>query len=357
MVFGVALTLRIAGRVGAGMFAGKVADRFGVRRSMIAAAVASGSCTAFFYEVGAIWQIFALVLTLNVIDALFVPIYKSVIPTLVGPRLYPKALAAGTLAYELSNIAGPSLAALLIAAIGFRGNFLLDAASFVLVAAMAASLPRSVERQPEAPGEPRRKRRIRWGLAQMVERPRLRRSLLLQLGASLVGAYVFVATVGYVKTELDLSDSLYAVTMAAFGLGSCGGAILYGNLSGAKRVRAERAIFPGLLGGLALAALTPSWLVLLVAWVIAGFAYALANVRANEILVDASDEPERPHLFAAQFSLSHAGWGLAYPLAGWLETTIGFRGGAVVFLALLGVFVAGVLVARRRGGDPGAGAA
>lgn len=335
LVFGVALCLRIVARVGAGLFAGGVAERVGVRRSLVAAALLSAGCTAFFYEVGAIWQIYLLVFALNVIDAVFVPVYKAVIPDLVGAKLYPKALAAGTLAYELANIAGPALAALVIAAIGFRGNFLLDAATFTLVAGMAATLPKAVEHRSTDARESPLKRDWKWGAKEMLRRAGLRRSLMLTLQSSLLGAYAFVATVGYVKNELGLSDSDYAWTMAAFGLGSCGAALLYGNLKTAARGRTERFVFPGLAIALLIAVLGPGWSALLVAWAVGGSAYALANVRANELLVDASKPGERPRLFAAQFSLSHVGWGVAYPLAGWLETSVGFHWGAAVFLALL----------------------
>lgn len=42
---------------------------------------------------------------------------------------------------------------------------------------------------------------------------------------------------------------------------------------------------------------------------------------------------ERPTLFAAQFSLSHACWLIGYPLAGWL----GASQGMTVAFAVLGV--------------------
>ena len=44
---------------------------------------------------------------------------------------YPRALAIGSIAYDTANILGPSLAALVIAVAGFRGNFILDAITFL----------------------------------------------------------------------------------------------------------------------------------------------------------------------------------------------------------------------------------
>ncbi len=50
----------------------------------------------------------------------------------------------------------------------------------------------------------------------------------------------------------------------------------------------------------------------------------------------ANDE-DLPKLFAAQFTLSHACWLLAYPAAGWLANAYGFNAAFVVF-AIASVF-------------------
>ena len=47
-------------------------------------------------------------------------------------------------------------------------------------------------------------------------------------------------------------------------------------------------------------------------------------MRGSELLAANSDKQERPHIYAAHFALSHAGWGLTYPLAGLLTSRIGF---------------------------------
>ena len=48
-----------------------------------------------------------------------------------------------------------------------------------------------------------------------------------------------------------------------------------------------------------------------------------------------SDLDERPHIYAAHFSLSHAGWGLTYPLAGFTVTALGFETSVYLFAGLL----------------------
>jgi len=62
---------------------------------------------------------------------------------------------------------------------------------------------------------------------------------------------------------------------------------------------------------------------LLVAWVIAGLGYSAALTPSGRLLRRSAHPGDRPALFAAQFSLSHACWLIAYPLSGWLMTYVG----------------------------------
>ena len=83
-----------------------------------------------FFFADSVWQIYALAVVLNFGSAIFTPIYRAVIPGVVSEEQYPKALAVGSIAYDTANILGPSLAALVIALVGFRGNFIVDGLTF-----------------------------------------------------------------------------------------------------------------------------------------------------------------------------------------------------------------------------------
>ncbi len=61
----------------------------------------------------------------------------------------------------------------------------------------------------------------------------------------------------------------------------------------------------------------------------------MLGMRGSELLAAHSDSAERPHIYAVPFALSHAGWGLTYPLAGVLTTQIGFANAGWIFSALL----------------------
>ena len=332
LVLGIALAIRIAGRVFCGPFAGVIADRIGRKLTMTLASVLSAAIVSCFFIVSTVWQIYLFVLLLNIVDALFVPIYKATIPGVVGPKLYPRALASGTIAYELSNIAGPSLAAFVIAVIGFRGNFIIDALTFMGVAFVISKIkfPQSSAKSSE-----RKPRRISYGIRAMFNKQELRHSLWISWRAALVGAYIMVATVDYVKHILHLSDSAYAITMAAFGVGSALGGLGYARLPEAWRRCAIKLALVFIFIGIAIAFLLQGFYWLNLAWFVAGIGYSAYNVYANQLLADHTNEEERVHVYSAQFSLSHIAWGGAYPLAGIAAAYLGFQNGALLFGGLL----------------------
>ncbi|WOO43041.1 MFS transporter [Rubellicoccus peritrichatus] len=333
MIFGIALTIRIIGRVVASPFSPLLAEKFGSRILLASAALLSAGITLTFIGVNSVWQIYLVVLGLNLVDAVFVPLYKSVIPGLVGTRLYPKAQALGTVSYELSNVAAPALAALAIAWFGFRTNFVLDALTFLLVAIAIGSIREL--KQPAIKTKEKERSGAMTGFRMMWKRIPLRLSLIYSWITALAGSYVIVATISYAMGPLNLSAVGYAWIMAAFGLGSTLGALLFGWMNEHTRHTLFRLSPLAMALGLGISGLGESVTMLALAWIISGLGYGMANVGVNQMLAEHATESERPHVFAAQFSFSHAAWGLFYPLAGWTSTTIGFMPGAILFTLVI----------------------
>lgn len=93
---------------------------------------------------------------------------------------------------------------------------------------------------------------------------------------------------------------------------------------------------------------TPSLPVLAAVWIGFGLASSLVLTPGGLVITRSAQKEDRAAVFAAQFSLSHAGWLLAYPLAGWLATWVSLEAAmlvlsvacAVVTLAALRVWPA-----------------
>ena len=330
-VLGITLAIRIIVFVLCAPWAGLVADRFGARTIMIVSDLFRAGIVVGFFFVGDVWHIYALAVLLNLGAAIFTPVYKAIIPGITTVEQYPRALALGSVAYDTANILGPSLAGLTIAFFSFRGNFVADSATFLLSAALIFGLPRLAT--PNAGSKP--KISIGHGIAAMFQRWQLRETLYLALQTSVAGGFVLVATVDFIKGQLALPDTSYAWAMASYGIGSVIGATTYGKMSQLARNLLVYAAAPAMIAALVGAGLFQRFEPLLVAWAFAGAGQSILGIRGNEILAANSADDERPHIYAAHFSLSHAGWGFTYPLAGFLVSGIGFSWSAYVFAALL----------------------
>lgn len=91
-----------------------------------------------------------------------------------------------------------------------------------------------------------------------------------------------------------------------------------------------------------LPATSPSWVALMVTWLFLGAATALILTPSARLLRRSSNETNRPAVFAAQFSLSHACFIITYPTAGILGALVGIPATALV---LAGVGAVAALVA------------
>jgi MFS family permease len=88
----------------------------------------------------------------------------------------------------------------------------------------------------------------------------------------------------------------------------------------------------------------PGWPLLIGLWCLFGVAYAGLVTPGGRLLRRSADSDDLPFLFAAQFSLSHVCWLVAYPLAGWVGARLGLGS---AFVALSGVALLGLSFAWR----------
>ena len=65
----------------------------------------------------------ALSLVVGVTDALSMPSFQSIVPTIVAREQIPSAIALNTTQFNLSRILGPALAGMLMARVGIAGAF------------------------------------------------------------------------------------------------------------------------------------------------------------------------------------------------------------------------------------------
>ncbi|WP_421726320.1 MFS transporter [Bauldia sp.] len=335
VVLGTALAIKMIVYVGFAPFAGVIASRMPRRTFLVALDVVRAALVLALPFVDAVWQIYVIVAVLQTASALFTPTFQATISDiLTDERDYTRALALSRLAYDLENLLSPALAAVLVALVGFPWLFAGTAIGFLLSAALVILV-----RLPALHARRDRLQSVARGLRVYRETPRLRGVFAVNLAVAAAGAMVLVNTVVLVRGILGLDDTAVAVALSAFGGGSMLAALALPRLlerTGDRTVMIAAAAGAAvlLLAGspvLAFAGSAALWPALLSLWAMLGFCYAAAQVPVGRVLRRSSHSEDRPAVFAAQFSLSHAGWLVAYPLAGWLGEAAGMPTTFLVF--------------------------
>lgn len=298
-----------------------------------------------------IWQIYLLIALLQSASACFTPLFQSLIPQILPEeRDYTRALSLSRLAYDLESLLSPALAAVLLTLISFHGLFAGTSVGFFIsgLLVLSATFP-IVAATRNATGPYARAFR---GMRIYLRTPRLRGLLALSLCAAAGGAMVFVNTVVIVRSVLHGGDREVAWALAAFGAGSMAIALqlpkLLDRMSDRRVMLTSAMIMAGSL--IIASALWQSqdgrigWGTLLPLWSVLGMAYAGLVTPGGRLLRRSAEAGDLSFLFAAQFSLSHVCWLLAYPLAGWVGTRLGL---GIALIALSGVAMAGWLIAWR----------
>ncbi|WP_299888275.1 MFS transporter [uncultured Ruegeria sp.] len=333
MVLGTALTIKMLAYVGIAPLAAAFAEQLDRRKmlvflDLVRAVVAL--CLPFVTEV---WQIYVLIFVLQSASAGFTPAFQATIPdVLPDERDYTRALSLSRLAVDMESLLSPMLAAALLVFLSFEslfwGTSLGFVASAVLVVSVALPSPKAIRRKGIYD-------RTTRGIRIYLATPRLRGLLALSWSAAALSAMVIVNTVVIVRTDLGLSESAVAIALAGFGGGSMIAAFALPSLL--DQFEDRRVMLTGSAIGIAsmataafLSAMAPITLSLLtILWGLVGFGYAVTLTPSGRLLTRSAPAEDRPALFAAQFTLSHACWLVLYPLAGWLMT----RFGATVALA------------------------
>jgi MFS family permease len=232
-----------------GFVSGVVADRFDNRRLVMttqaAAMLVSIALTVMaISNVDRLWLVYlvaALGGTALVFDA---PGRHALTFQLVGREELSNAVALNSSLFNASRVIGPSIAGVVIAAVGVSACFALNAASFLAVLAALAAMRRHDLFPVERAAPPTVLRGIREGLAYAWHTPRVRLVLAITLVVTTVGFNFHVLVPVLAAQTLHAGARTFGLLSAAFGAGALVGALMSAALG--------RASWKALVGGLVL---------------------------------------------------------------------------------------------------------
>ena len=307
------------------------------------AGVVLGSALALaFVRISNVSEIYLLIFLLNACSAGFTPIYQAAVPDLLRDSAeYTKGLALSRVSYDLEGLLSPSLATLALLVVGYPIFFVLNAAAFVASAVLVGNTPLPPPERSQRPTALRFN--LTFGLRAYLATPRLRGLLALCSAVSMAGAMIIVNTVVIVRGPLGGSETDVALAFAASGAGSLLAALatpaLLQRVSLRKNMLVGATLLPVALVTGALADELPG---LMAAWLLAGSGMSLVLTAAGRVVEASCNPSDRSAFFSAHFSLSHAAWLVAYPLAGWIGALAGLGAAFAVTTAgaLLACFAA-----------------
>jgi MFS transporter, NRE family, putaive nickel resistance protein len=320
-----ALTLRVLAFVVLAPLAGVIADRVDRKQLMTITHLARMGIVCLLPFVTQIWQIYGIVLLLNVFYAFFAPTYTATIPLVTTEAERSPAIALSSATYQLLGVLGPGVAGSMAAFVGTRQVFFWDGLTFLVAAILIMTLPGKLivnQQPPVAQTISRTLEDIRTGTVCLFADPPIRYALALQLVSSIAGAEILVNTVGYIQGTLHFGKVEYSWAMAAFGVGATLASIGLGSFP--QKVSPILLTSSGAM--LITLALLPANLTnlggLLVLWAIAGMGQTLVNVPTQTLIADRVAVEIQGRIYGAHFAWSHFWWVLSYPLAGWLGSRL-----------------------------------
>lgn len=244
------------------------------------------------------WIIVGLSVIVGITDALSMPSFQSIVPSIVQRDEIGTGLALNSTQFNLSRVLGPSVAGLLMSSVGVMACFVVSAVSYVPFIGVALwILPRGVK--PLRPADARGRNPFA-GVRAILREKQLRGALLTVLATSLLCAPVVTFSPVLVKEAFHGDASRFSITVAAFGVGGVLGAIALLAIPPAvdrRRVSASLAVGCGAM--LVSLALSPSFWGAVALFALVGAALTISNTAANTLVQVTAG----PHLLGRTVSL------------------------------------------------------
>lgn len=337
--------------------AGVLVDRWNRHRVLVATqalAMLQSALLAWFALTGTItvWIILVLAAFQGLINAFDTPARQAFVVEMIEAREdLPNAIALNSSMVNAARLIGPSVAGLLIAAVGEGWCFAIDAASYVAVIGSLWAMrlrPRAraaVSRQILAD--------LHEGFAYVRRFAPIRAILLLLAFISFTGMPYTVLMPIFASEVLHGGPNTLGLLMAATGVGAVAGALWLASRRGVLGLGRTLAIAAAAFGGGLIAFALSRWLWLsTLLLMVTGGGMMVHMAASNTLLQTLVDEDKRGRVmsFYTMAFFGMAPWGSLF--GGWLGARIGAPAtvalGGAATLAAVGLFVRRLPALRRQ---------
>ncbi|HEV2644664.1 MAG TPA: MFS transporter, partial [Candidatus Elarobacter sp.] len=324
--------------------AGKLADSLSFRRLAVLAAVWQAGCCVGLAGSSSLLTTYVLVVALQVGGAVAGPTWQALLPALTEPDELGAAVSASQATTMLAVIAAPAAAGLAVGWVGYGAPMLVDAATFVVLAAAALCVRTrrtpSVETNTDEPPATFALRSdtilfpLVVGICMLV----------------LVGGVTNVVEVFLIRGTLGASATVFGLVTALFVGALVAGAVVAGRAVN-DTARALRASVAALLIAIALACggLAPTIWLFAVAWVVLGIANGAINADVSTLMLNRTPEAFRGRVLARVGAMVSSAEICALAIGGAAGSVLGARTTFVASGALMAVVAVALLLRLARG--------
>jgi len=313
-----------------GPVAGVFADRWNARWTMIASDIARAALLAALVFARSLWQIYAVSFAVSCISAFFTPAFSITVPRLVEPEALLKANARLQQSMHAVRIASPAIAGALVAGVGAPACYWADSASFLISAALIATLPDWTSSCIARPGGRAPPRNIFRNMADGIGYAAVTAGLrfaILSMAFAVFATGCFTALLAiYVRDALGAGAAVYGWFGTLLAAGTLAGSVLVGTFARIKDP--ESWLGAGLcsVGGfIALLAAFPGRAVAMSSFFGIGVGAAVAMTACATLLQGRTPDEMRGRVSSVSSSLMSMAQGAAILTAGGAGARMGVR--------------------------------
>jgi MFS family permease len=335
-----------------GAYGGVIADRVDKRKLLIGTQSTAGLLALILgvlVTTGAVrlWMIFALALTLGIVNAIDNPARQSFVSEMVDRSEVTNAISLNSVLANGTRVVGPAVAGFLIAGVGIGLCFLINAASYIGVV-VGLLLMRSDELYANERAE-RRPGQLREGLRYVRRRPELWLPLMLMVVVGTL-AYNFSVLLPLLsRFTFDRGPAGYGEMFSVLSVGAVVSGLTVAAMGRAtQRIAALAALSFGV--STLIVAVMPTFGAELAAMLAVGAASTVFVAVTNSVLQLRASPAFRGRVMAL-FAIAFLGTTpLGAPLVGWIGEHLGPRAGFAfgAVAAIVAATVALVLIPRLR---------
>ncbi|MGH7617036.1 MAG: MFS transporter, partial [Gemmatimonadaceae bacterium] len=238
------------------------------------------------------WMIVGLSAIVGITDALSMPSFQSIVPSIVAPDEISHGLALNSTQYNLSRILGPAIAGVLMTTVGVMACFIVSAASYVPFIGVALwILPR--RSRTAASVKETASPHLLAGVGDILRDRHVGGALLTVLTTGVLCGPLMTFSSVLVRDAFHGGAGRFSATLVAFGAGGLlGAATLLGLPSTVDLQRATSRSALAIAALVMVSAVDPWFWTLIPLLALAGAFMTISNTAANSVL-QASARPQR----------------------------------------------------------------